>query len=58
MLAVARARVQAPNVRFIEADAPTYLFTPDRDLIFSRFGIMFFAEPVAAFAKYPQGRFS
>ncbi len=51
MLAIARGRVQAPNIRIIEADAAAYPFTPDRNLIFSRFGVMFFAEPVAAFAN-------
>jgi ubiquinone/menaquinone biosynthesis C-methylase UbiE len=51
MLAIARARIQAPNIRFIEADAAVYPFQPDRDLIFSRFGVMFFAEPAAAFAN-------
>jgi hypothetical protein len=31
------------------ADAASYKFTPgDRDLLFSRFGVMFFTEPVAA----------
>lgn len=51
MLETARARLTMSNVRFIEADAAAYPFTPDRDLIFSRFGVMFFVEPVAAFAN-------
>jgi ubiquinone/menaquinone biosynthesis C-methylase UbiE len=51
MLAIARTRVQASNIRFIEADAATHPFATDRDLIFSRFGVMFFVEPVAAFAN-------
>ncbi|HWF65488.1 MAG TPA: methyltransferase domain-containing protein [Rhizomicrobium sp.] len=51
MLTIARARVQAPNIRFIEADAAAFAFAPDRGLIFSRFGVMFFVEPVAAFAN-------
>lgn len=51
MLAVARSRIHAPNIRFIEADAAAHSFAPDRDLIFSRFGVMFFVEPVAAFAN-------
>lgn len=51
MLEIARSRVTAPNVRFIEADAATYPFQPDRDLIFSRFGVMFFVQPAAAFAN-------
>jgi len=51
MLAMAKSRINAPNVRFIEADAATHPFAADRDLIFSRFGVMFFVEPVAAFAN-------
>ncbi|HEX4371148.1 MAG TPA: class I SAM-dependent methyltransferase [Rhizomicrobium sp.] len=51
MLAMAKSRINAPNIRFIEADAAAHSFTPDRDLIFSRFGVMFFVEPVAAFAN-------
>ena len=53
MLAVARARAMAQNanVVFIEGDASTYEFQPVFDLVFSRFGIMFFADPVSAFRK-------
>jgi ubiquinone/menaquinone biosynthesis C-methylase UbiE len=51
MLAIAKSRINAPNIRFIEADAATHPFAADRDLIFSRFGVMFFVEPVAAFAN-------
>lgn len=51
MLAIARERAQVANIRFLEADAAVYPFQPDRDLIFSRFGVMFFAEPVSAFAN-------
>ena len=36
------------NVRFVEADVQTYRFEPEFDLCFSRFGMMFFANPVAA----------
>lgn len=36
---------------FIEADATTYPFTADFDLVFSRLGVMFFAEPVKSFAN-------
>ena len=49
MLAVARARAEA-SVDFIEADASTHSFVPEFDLVFSRFGVMFFADPVAAFS--------
>ncbi|HXR94545.1 MAG TPA: class I SAM-dependent methyltransferase [Rhizomicrobium sp.] len=51
MLAIARTRTGAANVHFIEADASAHPFMPDRDLIFSRFGVMFFVEPAAAFAN-------
>ena len=36
------------NVRFVEADVQTYKFERDFDLCFSRFGMMFFSNPVAA----------
>ena len=40
------------QVRFIQADAQTYLFEPASfDAAFSRFGVMFFADPVAAFVN-------
>jgi SAM-dependent methyltransferase len=51
LLALARSRMQAANIDFVEADAALYPFLPDRDLIFSRFGVMFFVDPVAAFAN-------
>ncbi|MBI1330093.1 MAG: methyltransferase domain-containing protein [Alphaproteobacteria bacterium] len=51
MLAVAEARAQASQaeIAFVEADASTYEFQPNADLVFSRFGVMFFADPYAAF---------
>ena len=36
------------NVRFVVADVQTYPFEREFDLCFSRFGMMFFANPVAA----------
>ncbi|MFW5877328.1 MAG: class I SAM-dependent methyltransferase [Myxococcota bacterium] len=36
------------NVEFLAADVQTYPFEPDFDLAFSRFGMMFFQNPVAA----------
>jgi SAM-dependent methyltransferase len=51
MLAVATSRNRATNVTFVEADASTFAFEGDRDLIFSRFGVMFFADPVTAFTN-------
>jgi SAM-dependent methyltransferase len=52
-LAVARARCHAGmgDVAFIEADAATYEFQPVFDLAYSRFGVMFFDEPVGAFTN-------
>jgi SAM-dependent methyltransferase len=55
MLARARARADgapARAIEFLEADAQTRRFEPASfDVCFSRFGIMFFAEPDAAFAN-------
>ena len=52
-LGVARARTHAgmADVAFVEADASTYDFQPVFDLAFSRFGVMFFADPPAAFGN-------
>jgi SAM-dependent methyltransferase len=49
-----RARERAANlpIRFILADAAVHPATPDwADLIVSRFGVMFFADPALAFAN-------
>ncbi|MBB2941100.1 SAM-dependent methyltransferase [Actinoplanes lutulentus] len=63
--AVDRARAltaEERNVTFEQADAQTHPFPPDHfDLVISRFGTMFFADPVAAFtniarALRPSGR--
>jgi SAM-dependent methyltransferase len=55
MLACAteRARKQRfKNVSFLHADAQTHRFdTPHFDLLYSRFGVTFFADPHAAFAN-------
>jgi ubiquinone/menaquinone biosynthesis C-methylase UbiE len=54
MIAAARARAERENLpaEFIEADAETHAFPPTRfDTIISRFGVMFFADPVEAFAN-------
>ncbi len=67
MLDGARARVRAAgvtHVSLLNADAQTHSFAPaSADLLFSRFGVMFFLEPVAAFANLakalrPGGRFA
>ena len=39
------------NVTFTVADAQTNNFSPDADMILSRFGVMFFDDPVAAFTN-------
>lgn len=55
MLADARARAGRTgraHVRFVQADAQVHAFEPGRfDLLFSRFGVMFFDDPVAAFGN-------
>jgi ubiquinone/menaquinone biosynthesis C-methylase UbiE len=49
LVGAARAK-NLDNTRFEVGDAATYRFQPDTfDLAFSRFGVMFFADPVAAF---------
>jgi SAM-dependent methyltransferase len=62
---LARARARAPHglpVDFVLADATVYPFDPENfDLLASRFGVMFFAEPVLSFANMrkalrPSGR--
>ena len=59
MLAVAEQRVAAatlPQATLLLADASTHAFAPQTfDLVFSRFGVMFFADPVAAFANIKTG---
>ena len=49
MLGLAKKR--APQLDFVLADAATHAFEPVHDLIVSRFGVMFFDDPVAAFAN-------
>jgi SAM-dependent methyltransferase len=62
LLARARGRAAAlPQVTFLEADAQSVLLARDRDLVFSRFGVMFFQDTGAAFrnlvtALRPGGR--
>ncbi len=55
MLEHARERAKAggiPNVKFVEADAQTFAFAPQEfDAVISRFGVMFFADPAAAFTN-------
>lgn len=54
MLARARERAEEQGfgqVEFRNADAQTEPFSGDFDLVFSRFGVMFFASPQAAFSN-------
>ena len=62
---LARARASAPKelaVDFVQADATVYPFDPASfDLLASRFGVMFFADPVLSFSNMrkalrPSGR--
>ncbi len=51
MLEVARARASAQHCTqlvFAEGDASQAELPPDNDLLFSRFGVMFFSQPAAA----------
>ena len=56
---LARARQVAPpgsSLDFVLADATVYPFDPASfDLLTSRFGVMFFAEPAASFANMRKG---
>lgn len=62
VLAHARTASRNERVRFIEGDAQTFAFEPAAfDAVFSRFGVMFFTDPVAAFVNIrrslkPDGR--
>ncbi len=49
LLAIARQRV--PGARFVQADAAVDPLDVRPDLLVSRHGVMFFADPVAAFAR-------
>jgi SAM-dependent methyltransferase len=54
MLERARQRASAAElsqVRFEQADAQVHRFEPSFDALFSRFGVMFFASPQAAFTN-------
>ncbi len=55
MLAMARSRAEQAGLTqltYLEADAQTHAFDPQAlDLLVSRFGVMFFEDPVAAFAN-------
>jgi SAM-dependent methyltransferase len=57
LLALARQRApQGVAVDFVEADAMVHPFAPGAaDLVFSRFGVMFFADPTLAFSNMRKG---
>lgn len=58
MLDVARRRCEdggAANVTFTLADAQTHPFEPVHDVVISRFGTMFFDDPVTAFTNIAAG---
>jgi len=61
LIEAARARGET-GITWLQADATTYDFgAQEFDLIFSRFGVMFFGDPTAAFAQLraslgPQGQ--
>ena len=52
MLARAKTLLSGlPQAELLEADAGAYPFEPSFDLAISRFGVMFFADPVTAFVN-------
>lgn len=58
MLALAKERAKAAGLSgfaFKRADAAEQPLTPDHELVFSRFGVMFFSDPVAAFRNIRTG---
>lgn len=57
LIGVARRRAadSAPGTRFVVADAADWTPETAADLIVSRFGVMFFADPVRAFANIRKG---
>src|SRR4051812_13287671 len=55
MIACARERADAAgitNVRFAIDDAQVRQFEPTFDTVISRFGVVFFADPAAAFSNF------
>jgi SAM-dependent methyltransferase len=50
------AKAGAGNITLVQADAQVHRFPPDSfDLLISRFGVMFFADPAAAFTNLRAG---
>jgi len=54
-VAKARAAEAKADIVFHLADASAFDFAPEFELIFSRFGAMFFADPVAGYANLRKG---
>ena len=50
LLDQARSLPNPAHLDFLEADAASHPFAADQDLVFSRFGVMFFEQPVTALA--------
>ena len=46
---LARARERVPSATLLAGDAATQTFSRRFDALFSRFGVMFFADPIGAF---------
>lgn len=58
MLALARDRSRDAGLgqaSFLQADAQVYEFRPEFDVLFSRFGVMFFDDPAGAFTNLRRG---
>jgi ubiquinone/menaquinone biosynthesis C-methylase UbiE len=53
MLAMARSRIMGDDIEinFVQQDAATSSFDGNYDRVFSRFGVMFFDDPVSAFSN-------
>ncbi|WP_291207732.1 class I SAM-dependent methyltransferase [Hyphomonas sp.] len=57
LIAIARRRAEqrAPAAQFVVADASAWAPDTKADLVVSRFGVMFFADPAKAFASIRKG---
>ena len=56
LLALARSHPESVGKDFLQADAQSYKFEPERfDLAISRFGVMFFENPFKAFQNIKSG---
>jgi len=61
LLSAAEKRSKDARVSFVRADAQTHFFEQPFDAVYSRFGVMFFPDPVGGFANLrralkPRGR--